>query len=51
MMVAVSSSESSVLTGATQLQNLVEGILHSHHRENLKSYKAYSVLYVYMKYP
>jgi hypothetical protein len=38
MMKALSSSETSALTGAT-LHNIPEyGILHSHRRENLKSY-------------
>jgi hypothetical protein len=38
IMEALRSSETSVLTGATQRNILEEGILHSHHRKNLKSY-------------
>jgi hypothetical protein len=34
------SSETSVLTRATQRNNPEDGILHSHRRENLKSYIA-----------
>jgi hypothetical protein len=40
---ASSSSETSVLTGATW-RNIPEDILHSHCRENLKSYKSLSNL-------
>jgi hypothetical protein len=38
MMEAIRSSESSVLTRATQPRIAEDGILHSHRRENLKSY-------------
>jgi hypothetical protein len=45
MMEALSSSETSVLTRAT-LRNIPEdGILHSHRRENLKSYMKNAVLW------
>jgi hypothetical protein len=40
MMKALSSSKTSVLTRATQRNIPEDGILHSHRRENLKSYKA-----------
>jgi hypothetical protein len=36
---APGSSETSVLTRATQRNNPEDTILHSHRRENLKSYK------------
>jgi hypothetical protein len=36
---APGSSETSVLTGATRRNNPEDTILHSHRRENLKSYK------------
>jgi hypothetical protein len=36
---ALGSSETSVLTRATQRNNPGDNILHSHRRENLKSYK------------
>jgi hypothetical protein len=39
MMDAISASETSVLTRATQHNIPEDGILHSHHCENLKSYK------------
>jgi hypothetical protein len=38
---APDSSEMSVLTRATRHNNLEDTILHSHRRENLKSYKEY----------
>jgi hypothetical protein len=40
---ALSSSETSVLTRATRRNNPEDTILHSHRRENLKSYKYASV--------
>jgi hypothetical protein len=43
MMKALCSSETSVLTRATWCNIPEDGILHSHHSENLKSYKLYSV--------
>jgi hypothetical protein len=43
MMEAISSSETSVLTKGTRRNNLEDGILHSYHRENLKSYIALTI--------
>jgi hypothetical protein len=40
MIEAIRSSEMSVLTRATRLNNAEDDILHSHCRENLKSYIA-----------
>jgi hypothetical protein len=40
MMETIRSSETSILTGATWRNTPESGILHSHRRENLKSYRA-----------
>jgi hypothetical protein len=40
MMDAIHSSETSVLTRSTWLNIPEDGIFHSHHHENLKSYVA-----------
>jgi hypothetical protein len=42
---APGSCETSVLTRATRRNNPGDTILHSHRRENLKSYKQYTVKY------
>jgi hypothetical protein len=40
MIEALGSSETSALATATRRDNLQDGILHSHRRENLRSYLA-----------
>jgi hypothetical protein len=46
MMEALNSSETSVLTRATLLNNPEDGILHSHRREDLKSNEKSSTIAV-----
>jgi hypothetical protein len=45
---APGSSETSVLTRATRRNNPEDTILHSHRRENLKSYTHYVIATLYM---
>jgi hypothetical protein len=42
---AIQSSETSVLTRATRRHIAEDGILHSHRRENIKSYILWSILF------